>query len=69
MVISTDFDTRTKLLGIPEVADRIGKSYESVLRRYTRGKGMRWFKLGGEWRITEADLAAWIDEQRQGAAS
>lgn len=65
---TSSHDPKTVLLSIPDVAERIGKSDESVLRRYTRGKGMPWFKLGGEWRITEADLASWIAEQREAAS-
>ena len=55
------YDPRARLLDLDETAERVGLSRETVLRRYT--KRMPFVKIGRHLRITEADLAAWIEEQ------
>ena len=64
--IEQTYDPRARLLDVDETAERVGLSRETILRRYTRR--MPFVKIGGHLRITEADLAAWIEEQKgQGA--
>ena len=56
------YDPRARLLDLDETAERVGLSRNTLLRRYT--KVMPFVKIGRHLRISEADLAAWIEEQK-----
>lgn len=50
-----------------EVAERLRTPAETL--RYWRsvGKGPRWFRVGRRVLYAEADVRAWLDEQREAA--
>jgi excisionase family DNA binding protein len=55
-----------RLLTAREVADRLGLSVESVLRRHRRGE-LPGFRLGSNvLRFSEVELDAWLEAQRCG---
>jgi excisionase family DNA binding protein len=63
-------DTETdKLLTVPEVAERLRLSTETI-RRMLRDGRLTGFRIGADnagWRVSEADLVAFIRERRQGS--
>ncbi len=50
------------LLTIPGVAERLQVSEKTVRRLLTRGE-MPGYKIGGQYRISPAELDAWIRDQ------
>lgn len=66
----TDPDIKTdRLLTVPEVADRLRLSTETI-RRMLRDGRLTGFRIGADnagWRVSEADLMAFIRERRQGS--
>lgn len=52
------------ILTLDEAAGRIGRSVETLRYWRKRGEGPRTFRLGRRVVLTEADLDAWIDSQR-----
>lgn len=60
---------RDVILGMPEVAERIGRSLDTLRYWRKRGEGPPSFKLGRRVVYMESDLVGWIAEQRrQGGA-
>jgi excisionase family DNA binding protein len=60
----TETDT-DRLLTVPEVADRLRLSQETI-RRMLRDRRLSGFRPGGDsagWRVSERDLAAFIRER------
>jgi excisionase family DNA binding protein len=56
-----------RLLTVPEVADRLRLSQETI-RRMLRNDRLQGFRLGADnagWRISERDLAAFIRSRRE----
>lgn len=50
----------TPLLTVADVADRLHKSTRFVLDELRR-KNLRGARFGGQWHITEDDLAAYVE--------
>jgi excisionase family DNA binding protein len=50
-----------KELTLPEVAKRLNVSYQTVLRRI-KARKLRARKEGQEWRVSEDDLARYIEQ-------
>ena len=64
----TETDTE-RLLTVPEVAERLRLSQETI-RRMLRDRRLPGFRPGGDsagWRVSEADLAAFIRSRRETA--
>jgi excisionase family DNA binding protein len=52
-----------KLLIIDEAADALRVSPETI-RRYLRSHALRGVKIGGQWRIHEADLSHFVSSEQ-----
>ena len=50
-----------------ELANLLGVPRSTVLAWRTRGKGPRAYAFGRELRFAEADVAAWLETQREDA--
>lgn len=50
----------TRVLLIPEVMERLRKSYRFVLNELNRGN-LRGARFGAEWHVKPADLEAYIE--------
>lgn len=48
-----------------DVAKKLRKSYDSVLRLFRQREMPGSFKVGGEWRISQSDLEKYIEAQKQ----
>ena len=55
-----------KLLSIKQVQEILGLSERTIFRLIKNGE-IQGFKIGREWRFTEADINAYIEKQRQKA--
>ena len=55
-----------QILTIKEVADYL-KVNERTVYRMATAKKIPAFKVGGSWRITQAELEKWIKEQHNNA--
>lgn len=55
-----------KLLSVPEVADRLGVG-ERFVRRLVEERRIRYYKVGKFVRISESDLADWLENCHQDA--
>jgi excisionase family DNA binding protein len=53
-----------KLLNIKQVQEILGLSERTIFRLIKKGE-IQGFKIGREWRFTEADISAYIERQRQ----
>jgi len=49
---------------IDEVA-KITKKNPATVRKMARDGNTKFFKFGGEWRITKEDLNLWIEELKE----
>jgi excisionase family DNA binding protein len=59
---TTDYDPRTKLLTVEEVGERVQLAPATILHRYT--KRLPFVKVGRRLMLSEADLLAWIEQDR-----
>lgn len=56
----------TELITIKAVQDALGISERTAFRLVKSGE-LKGFKVGREWRFTQADIEAYIDRQRKKA--
>ena len=53
------------LVSLPEFAKRLGKSNRTIFRWHTLRKGPRRTKIGRSSYFLEADIARWVEAQRE----
>ena len=54
-----------KLVPLPELAKRLGKSERTIFRWHLLRQGPRRTKIGRSIFFHEADIAVWLDNQRE----
>jgi excisionase family DNA binding protein len=69
MAATQPIETTTRLLTIPEIAERSGYG-QRFLRDEVRAGRLRAYRAGKRWlRIREADFADWLESQRVAPAA